>query len=64
MKDKAYLIVSGVLFGLITLGQLTRLTYQIPVQVGEWSVPFWPSIIGVVLAFALCIWAFRLVRAR
>ena len=64
MKDKLSLIVSGVLFGLITLGQLTRLTYQIPVQVGEWNVPLWPSVIGVVLAFALCVWAFRLVRGQ
>jgi hypothetical protein len=64
MKDKAYLIVTGALFGLITLGQLMRLTYQIPVQIGEFNVPLWPSVIAVVLAFTLCAWAFRLVRTR
>ena len=62
MKDKPYLIVTGVLFGLITIGQLARLTYQIPVQIGEINVPLWPSLIAVVLAFALCVWAFRLVK--
>ncbi len=64
MKDKPYLIVSGVLFGLITIGQITRLTYQIPVQIGTWNVPLWPSLIAVVLAFGLFIWAFRLARTR
>ncbi len=64
MNDKPYLIVTGVLFGLITIGQLMRLTYQIPVQIGMWSVPLWPSLIAVVLAFGLFIWAFRLARTR
>lgn len=64
MKDKPYLIVSGALFGLITFGQLMRLTLQIPVQIGEWSVPLWPSMIAVVLAFVLFVWAFRLVRTQ
>ena len=62
MKDKPYLIVTGALFGLITIGQLARLTYQIPVHIGEINVPLWPSLIAVVLAFALCVWAFRLVK--
>ena len=64
MKDKTYLIVTGALFGLIMLGQLARLTYQIPVQIGTWDVPLWPSVIAVLLAFALFIWAFRLIRAQ
>lgn len=64
MKDRAYLIVSGVVFGLVTLGHLMRVTYQIPVQIGVWSMPLWPSMIAVVLAFALFVWAFRLVRMQ
>jgi hypothetical protein len=64
MKDKPYLIVTGVLFGLITLGQLMRLTFQIPVQIGAWNVPLWPSMIAVVLAFALFVWAFRLAKMQ
>lgn len=64
MNDKPYLIVTGALFGLITLGQLMRLTYQIPVQIGAWNIPLWPSLIAVVLALALCVWAFRLVQTR
>lgn len=62
MKDKSYLVVSGAIFALITIGQLARLTYQIPVQVGPVHVPIWPSFIGVALALSMCIWAFWLVR--
>jgi hypothetical protein len=64
MKDRPYLIVSGVLFGLITFGHLMRVTYEIPVRIGEWNVPLWPSMVTVVLAFALFVWAFRLVRMQ
>ena len=63
MNNRAYLITSGSLFALITLGQLTRLTLQIPVQVGTWSVPLWPSLVVVIVALALFIWAIRLIRA-
>ena len=62
MKDKTYLIISGIVFGLWTIGLLARLLYQIPVQVGTLNVPIWPSFIGTVLALLLCIWAFWLVR--
>ena len=63
MNDKNYLIVSGVIFGLITVGQLARLIYQIPVQIGLLNVPVWPSFIAVALALALCVWSFSLLRA-
>jgi len=63
MKSNAYLKVSGSIFALITLGQLTRLTLQIPVQVGTWTVPLWPSLIVAALALTLCVWAFRSLRS-
>ncbi|MFQ6005176.1 MAG: hypothetical protein ACE5OQ_06695 [Woeseia sp.] len=63
MNDKAYLLVTGILFGLIAIGQLARLLFQIPVQVAPVNVPMWPSLIAVALALFLCIWAIRLVRA-
>ena len=59
MNKDLYLKVSGSIFALITLGQFTRLTLQIPVQVGTWVVPLWPSFIVAAVALALCIWAFR-----
>ena len=60
MNDKTYLIVSGVIFGLITIGHLIRLIFQIPVQVGTLNIPVWPSALGLIVALSMCIWAFRL----
>ena len=60
MNDKTYLIVSGFIFGLSTIGQLIRLIFQIPVQVGTLNIPVWPSALGLIVALSLCIWAFRL----
>jgi len=62
MNDKTYLIVSGIFFGLITIGQLIRLIFQIPVQIGSLNLPMWPSVLAIILALTLCILAFRLVR--
>lgn len=64
MKDKPYLIVSGILFGLVTLGHLMRLIYKLPVQIGEWGVPMWPSALAVIVTFSLLVWALRLARAQ
>jgi uncharacterized membrane protein YbhN (UPF0104 family) len=57
-----YLRVSGTLFGLIALGHLLRLLYRVPADLGQWVVPLWVSVIGLLLPAALAVWAFRLVR--
>jgi hypothetical protein len=57
-----YLRVSGTLFGLIALGHLLRLLYRVPAELGQWVVPLWVSVIGLLLPAALALWAFRLVR--
>jgi hypothetical protein len=59
MKRSGYQTISGVVFGLIALGQGIRAVIQMPVQVGNQSVPVWLSWIAVVVAGSLCIWAFR-----
>ncbi|NCF50370.1 hypothetical protein GWP57_02090 [Gammaproteobacteria bacterium] len=64
MNAKAYLLVSAMFFGLITFGHVLRLVFRIPVQLGIWSVPSWPSVLVVVVGLALCLWAFRLLRAH
>jgi hypothetical protein len=55
-----YLRISGTLFGLIALGHLLRLLFRWPAEVGHWVVPFWFSLIGLLLPAALSIWALRL----
>lgn len=64
MRDKPYLIISGILFSLVALGHLLRLVYQVPVQVGEWTLPQWPSALAVVVTFTLMVWAFRLAKLQ
>jgi hypothetical protein len=57
-----YLGISGTLFGLIALGHFLRLVFHWPAEVANWVVPFWFSLIGLILPAALGIWAFRLAR--
>jgi hypothetical protein len=57
-----YLRLSGTLFGLVAVGHLLRLLYGVPAELGQWVVPLWVSVVGLLLAAALALWAFRLVR--
>lgn len=59
---RAYLGVSGAIFGLIALGHILRLAFGWPAQVADWIVPLWVSWVAVLLMGALAIWAFRLGR--
>ena len=60
MNVKPYLIVTGILFGIQTVGQLIRVAGQIPIQIGPLSIPVSLSAFGLVLTLLLSIWAFRL----
>jgi hypothetical protein len=56
----SYLLISGVIFGLVALAHLARLVYHWPVQVGDWTIPVGPSWGGLVVAGILSLWAFWL----
>ena len=62
MSQKSYFVVSGTIFGLVAILHLLRSLYRWPAQVGSWAVPPAVSWVGLILAAALCIWAFRLAR--
>ncbi|MFC2100640.1 hypothetical protein ACFLRZ_02300 [Bacteroidota bacterium] len=62
MNKKAYIIITGVLFGLVTIGQLIRLAFQVPVQVCTINLPMWPSVLAILFALLFCIWAFLIAR--
>ena len=62
MSSRAYLVVSGTIFGLVAVAHLVRAVYQMPVHVGDWAFPMWASWGGFVVAGALCAWALRLLR--
>ena len=60
MNDRAYLLISGTLFGIVATLHLLRWLNGWPVTVGPWSVPMWVSWLGTLVPSALCVWAFRL----
>jgi hypothetical protein len=60
---RAYLQISGTLFGLIAVGHLLRLFRHWPVDLAGYMVPLWVSWVGLVLAGGLSVWALRLRRA-
>ena len=60
---RAYLQISGALFGIIALAHLVRLFRHWPIDLAGFLVPIWASWLGLVLAGGLSIWALRLMRA-
>jgi hypothetical protein len=56
----AYLVVSGIIFGLVAVLHLVRLVRKMPVQLGGWAFPMRLSWGGLVVAAILCAWAFSL----
>ncbi|HEV8700278.1 MAG TPA: hypothetical protein VGV60_03290 [Candidatus Polarisedimenticolia bacterium] len=62
MNTKTYLAGSGFIFFLVGVLHLLRLIYRWPAQIGTWTVPNWVSCLGLVVAWGLCAWAFRLHR--
>ena len=60
---RAYLQISGAIFGIIAVTHLLRLLQHWPIDLAGHIVPLWASWLGLVLAGALSIWALRLMRA-
>jgi hypothetical protein len=56
----AYLVISGIIFGLVAILHLVRLVRKATVQFGSKVIPMWISWGGLVVAAALCAWAFSL----
>jgi hypothetical protein len=64
MKHRTYFLVTGVIFGLISLLHLTRLAFWLPVRIGPWNVSFRLSAIAFILAAVLSFLGFRLARKK
>ena len=59
---RAYLWISGIIFGIISLLHAARLTWDWPAEIAGWAVPLWLSWIAFVATGALCAWAVKLLR--
>jgi hypothetical protein len=62
MSQKVYLALSGTIFGVIAVLQLTRAIYGWHAQVATFEVPVWLSWVAAVVAGYLAISAFILLR--
>ncbi len=62
MDMRRYEQISGALFTLMAIAQLTRSVLDLPVQVATVSVPVWASVLAFLVTGSLAIWAFRSLR--
>jgi hypothetical protein len=60
---RRYEKISGTVFTLIALAQLTRAILGLPAQVGTTSIPIWVSIVAFLVTGGLAIWGFRSSRS-
>ena len=58
---RTYIQTTGVVFAIVALAHVVRLVLDWPAQVAGWAVPIWISWVAILVAGALCVWAFRLV---
>ncbi|MGH7474548.1 MAG: hypothetical protein ACREJW_11445 [Candidatus Methylomirabilales bacterium] len=62
MSQRAFLAVSGTVFGIIAILHLLRLLYGWHAQIGNFVVPTWLSWVSLLVAGYLAITAFSLLR--
>ncbi len=56
--------ISGALFGLIALAQLTRALMGLPAQVGTMTIPVWWSVVAFLVTGGMALWGFSRFKAR
>lgn len=58
MDQNCALLVAGIMFGLVSVLHLLRLTIQFDVIIAGKKIPLWANLIGFIIAFSLCLWMF------
>jgi hypothetical protein len=53
-----YVAVSALIFGVVAIGHLIRLSKRWTVQIGPYSVPMSVSWVGLIITAAISIWGF------
>ena len=62
MKTKGYLIVSTLIFAVVAVMHLMRIVLGWSAQVGTFNVPFWMSMLAVLVSASVAIWGVSLMR--
>ena len=60
MDRKTFSLVAGVIFGLVSLAHLLRISMAWPVTIGGWGVPMWLSWVAFIGAGGLSYFGLRL----
>lgn len=61
MKSKTLgLRVASVIFGLMALGQLTRIIARLDIVAAGYPIPLWPSLLAFPILVCLCAWLWKL----
>jgi uncharacterized integral membrane protein len=58
MSKNSALIVAGAIFIIVAILHLVRFKLKLPVTLGQWEVPMFISVIGLLVAGVLGIWMF------
>jgi len=65
MKSQSLgLRVASIVFGFISLAQLTRLIIRAEVLVAGYRLPLWPSALAFVILGGLSLWLWKLARTH
>ena len=62
MNTKTYVIVSTLIFALVAIMHLLRVTLGWSVLLGTTSVPLWASVLAVLVFAGIAVWGLMLVR--
>lgn len=60
---RSYELVSGFVFAIVALAQLTRVLLGWPVRVDGFFIPIWVSVVAFVITATLSVWGIRAARA-
>lgn len=64
MSARTYLSITASIFGIVATAHLARLAVHFPIVLGNWSVPMWISIPGVIVPAFFSWSGFRLAREK
>ena len=64
ISEKQFLQLVGVIFSIVGLMHLLRLLTGFTLALGQWVVPEWVSVIGIVLPWYLAYNAFTFAKKR
>jgi hypothetical protein len=59
-NQQAFLVISGVIFGIVALLHALRLALRWQVNINHREIPMSLSVGGLIVAVGLCFWAFWL----